>query len=367
MPKDGNLQEEYIKNNTIIRVVAGSHAYGTNLPDSDWDERGVFIDSFERIALPFEKIEQFKFKNDDVVLYELSKFMPLLLDQNPNILEILWTKKSDILSITSGGERLKAFRKDFLTKRIKDSYVGYAISQLNRIKGHNKWINNPKSVQEPCEVDFVSVVWNYTENKRFNKIVPKEGYFAIGLGGNHFGLLKNSEGQFKNWAGESGKIAVIDVGQLPGINHMQVKPDLIVRFNEDLYAAERKNWKDYWGWKQNRNEKRAEMENTHGYDTKHAMHLIRLLKTGCEVLECGEILVDRQDKDFLLDIRNGCFSFEEIISMSQKLTQQVEQLAKKSNLPNKPNYALAKEVMLSIYKETWGLDIKEQKKLSVKL
>ncbi len=362
-----NVDEKFIQDNTIIKVVAGSHAYGTNLPSSDWDERGIFVDSMERIILPFEKIEQFQFEKDDVVVYELSKFMPLLLEQNPNILEILWAEDKNILSLTEEGKYLMSFRETFLTKKIKDSYVGYATSQLGRIKGHNKWINNPQPEQEPQQIEFFSVVWNYSNDKAFNKQVPKDDYFAINLGDNHFGLFKNTDKEFSNWIDKKGKTNPIDKTKVSIINQKQMKPEIIVKFNEAAYKASHQNWKSYGTWKNNRNEKRAELEIKYGYDTKHAMHLIRLLKTGCEVLEHGKVFVHREDKDFLLSIRNGEYSYEEILKMSQDLTEKVNQLVVKSNLPEQANYDLAKEVMLNIYKSKWNLDLKDQNKVKSKL
>ena len=94
-----NISDDFVKDNTILQVVAGSHAYGTNLPTSDWDERGIFIDNMERIMLPFEKVEQHKFEYDDIVVFELSKFMPLLLEQNPNVIELIWTAPEDVLKL----------------------------------------------------------------------------------------------------------------------------------------------------------------------------------------------------------------------------------------------------------------------------
>lgn len=362
-----NVDEKFVTDNTIIKVVAGSHAYGTNLPSSDWDERGIFVDSMERIILPFEKIEQFQYEKDDVVVYELSKFMPLLLEQNPNILEILWAEDKNILSVTEEGKYLMSFRETFLTKKIKDSYVGYATSQLGRIKGHNKWINNPQPEQEPQQIEFFSVVWNYSENKSYNKQVPQQDYFAINLGDNHFGLFKNTDKEFSNWIDKKGKTNPIPKEKVSIINQKQLKPEIIVKFNEAAYKASHQNWKSYWTWKNNRNEKRAELEIKYGYDTKHAMHLIRLLKTGCEVLEYGKVFVHREDKNFLLSIRNGEYSYEEILKMSQELTEKVNHLVVKSNLPQEANYVLAKEVMLNIYKSKWNLDLKDQNKIKSKL
>lgn len=356
--------EDFARKNTILKVVAGSHAYGTNLPSSDWDERGIFLDCQERIMLPFEKIEQVQFKEDDVVVYELSKFMPLLLAQNPNVIELLWTDPKDILEKTKQGEMLIENRKEFLSRQIKDSYVGYAMSQLKRIKGHNKWINNPQSEKEPEKKDFMSIVWNYTNNKEFNKKVPLENFVAIDLGDNHFSLwsLDRLKTNKNSWIDKRGNPNVIDREEFLKINIENISPDLIVKFNKTIFENTHDNWKMYWNWKKNRNEKRSELEEKFGYDTKHAMHLIRLLRSGVDILEFGVVPVKREDKDYLLDIRSGKYTYEEIIKESERLKNKVELIANKSALPEKPNVNLAKQVMLEIYNSHWNLDLNNEVK-----
>ena len=97
------------------------------------------------------------------------------------------------------------------------------------------------------------------------------------------------------------------------------------------------------------------------------MHLIRLLKSGCEILEYNEVFVKREDKDFLLSIREGKYTYDEIIKMSEELTNKVQDLAKKSTLPTETNYDLAKNLMLKIYSEHWGLQLKSEQKNKLKM
>ncbi len=360
--------EQLAEKNCILRVVAGSHAYGTNLPSSDWDERGIFVDDISRIVLPFEKIEQVQLTRDDIVLYELSKYMPLLLAQNPNVIELIWTDPSDVIEKTELGDLLLDNRKQFLSKQVKDSYVGYAQSQLKRIKGHNKWINNPQPEQEPEPKDFMSVVWNYTSHKDYNKVVPFEGFVAIDLGDNHFSLwdIDKLKIDKKSWIDKRGNANPIARQDFSDLNPQNLPPDMIVKFNKTLFESHHTNWKMYWNWKKNRNEKRSVLEESFGYDVKHAMHLIRLLRSGLDILEYGVVPVKRPDKDYLLDIRNGKFTYDEIVQESERLTKKVEEISKKSSLPSTPNYDLAKQVMLEVYQKHWGLYPQDKKDKKLK-
>lgn len=356
-----NMLEELAKSNTILQVVAGSHAYGTNIPGSDWDERGIFVDNIERICLPFEKIEQVQLREDDIVIYELSKYMPLLLEQNPNVIELLWTDEKDITKNTDLGQLLIDNRKNFLSIAVKDSYVGYATSQLTRIKGHNKWINNPQSEQEPQAKDFMSVIWNSTENKEYNKKVPTHGFFAINLGNYQFALFENKDKKYykhDSWFDNKGNPITIDKSKEHEIKTSGIQPSMFVKFNKPQYETGHDNWKNYWKWKNNRNKARSVLEEKFGYDVKHAMHLIRLLRSGVDILEKGEVPVKRPDAQYLLSIRNGEFTYEEIVKESERLTQKVKDISSKSNLPQEPNIELAKAIMLEIYSKKWNMSLK---------
>ena len=59
--------------------------------------------------------------------------------------------------------------------------------------------------------------------------------------------------------------------------------DLLDR--ERRYRGALREWQQYQEWTRSRNPARAELERRHGYDTKHAMHLIRLLRMAVEILE----------------------------------------------------------------------------------
>ena len=69
----------------------GSHAYGLNTKDSDEDYGGIFMASADQLlGLGFDYQEQVQNETNDIVWYELNKFMRLLLSSNPTILESLF-------------------------------------------------------------------------------------------------------------------------------------------------------------------------------------------------------------------------------------------------------------------------------------
>lgn len=83
---------------------------------------------------------------------------------------------------------------------------------------------------------------------------------------------------------------------------------------------------------------RRKLHEKYGYDTKYAMHLIRLLRTCTELLTDGEIYVKRPDARELIAIRNGSLTEAELIGMVLELETKNAQLVKTSILPDEPNY-----------------------------
>lgn len=76
----------------------------------------------------------------------------------------------------------------------------------------------------------------------------------------------------------------------------------------------------------------------YGYDTKNAMHLIRLLKMGIEILTEGEVNVLRHDNRELMDIRNGKYTREEIEGEAKRLQNLLDAAYVNTTIPTKPDY-----------------------------
>ena len=96
-------------------------------------------------------------------------------------------------------------------------------------------------------------------------------------------------------------------------------------------------WNQYENWKKQRNPARAELEAKFGFDTKHGMHLIRLMRMCKEIMTDGSVNVKRQDRDELLAIRNGERSYDSVVEEANRLDQENVDLHKISTLPEKAN------------------------------
>ncbi|TXH46466.1 MAG: nucleotidyltransferase, partial [Desulfurellales bacterium] len=147
------MDKSTVERNTILLVNAGSHAYGTNLPTSDLDTRGVCVATRD-FVLGLRRFEQWIEKEPvDCTVYELRKYLAFAADANPNILEIVFADDSDVLTQTPIGAKLRAHRRLFLSKKAKYTFSGYAIAQLKKIESHRRWLLNPPTAP-PTRTEF---------------------------------------------------------------------------------------------------------------------------------------------------------------------------------------------------------------------
>lgn len=138
--KNRTLQQ-LMTENLLVKHKAGSHAYGTNIATSDEDYRGIFCADPINVRTPFFKVEEAEDTNEeDTKLYELAAYMKLCLDCNPNIIETLWVDDADITFRTPAYDLLRSARHELLSSKIAFTTSGYALAQLKRIRGHNKWL-----------------------------------------------------------------------------------------------------------------------------------------------------------------------------------------------------------------------------------
>jgi len=342
--------KELMTENLLVKHYAGSHAYGTSTPTSDVDFRGIFVADPINVRTPFYRIDETTdTSEEDTKFYELSNFMKLALDCNPNVIETLWVDEKDIVHQTEGYKLLREAREKLLSRKVVFTFSGYAMSQLKRIRGHNKWINNPQEFTPPRQIDFVSLVHNFTKAKIFKVDMAdyRVNYRLVPFSGDVYGLyeahgyMSYSDDFTLNTAWE-------------GDSHQLGEPLFVVKFNKQVYLEAKEKWAQYWEWKKNRNVKRSELEEKFGYDTKHAMHLVRLLRMCSEVLKDGVVNVRRPDAEELLQIRNGAWSYEDLVTYAEGLDKyNQEVLYPKSNLPAKPNLHLAAELIMDVQDLTW--------------
>jgi hypothetical protein len=120
---------------------------------------------------------------------------------------------------------------------------------------------------------------------------------------------------------------------------------------ERAYRAAAKHWSNYQAWLRDRNPARAELEARYGYDTKHAMHLLRLLRVGEEILREGVVRVLRPDAEWLLAVRNGALTYDHVLTYAAEHKARLAATIAHSPLPEEPDEQAADRLLIELQTE----------------
>ena len=113
----------------MLLGVSGSYGYGTNREGSDIDFRGVAL-NLPSDLIGLTSFEQYEDTATDTVIYSFNKLVNLLLNCNPNTIEILGLDEEQYVIKTPVGQELLDHRQLFLSKRAAASFGHYADAQL---------------------------------------------------------------------------------------------------------------------------------------------------------------------------------------------------------------------------------------------
>lgn len=102
---------------------------------------------------------------------------------------------------------------------------------------------------------------------------------------------------------------------------------------------------------------RPELEEMYGFDTKYAMHMLRLGFQGIELLTTGRLSLPMREpaRSFLLDVRRGKVSERECLTRAGELEQELTDLAITSPLPDAPEETRVEEWMFDAYRRRWAV------------
>lgn len=236
-----------VEKHTILAGYMGSHSHGTYIPPKkggidDKDIMGICVPPL-KFYLGLQKFEQIQVWVDeyDIVMYEMRKFVSLLLKSNPNVIGLLWIPENLYVKRTKWGDLLIENRDIFTSKEAYKAFTGYAYSQLLKMDHHE------------CN-----------------------GFMGS---------------------------------------------------------------------------KRKQLIEEHGYDTKNAAHLIRLLRMGIEFLSTGELNVFRDDAKQLMAIKKGEFTLDKIKLMAEDLFKNSQEALIHSKIADKPDCKKAEEILIKCITE----------------
>ena len=320
---------EHLKDRLLFLTLGGSYAYGTNTDTSDVDVRGCALNRPSDL-LGLSTFEQVIDTATDTVVYSFNKLIGLLLNCNPNTIELLGCKPEHYFYMTDIGREMIDNRKLFLSKRAVQSFGGYANQQLNRLENA---IARDRLAQAQKEEHILRSMQGTLASceSRYTKF--DKGSLVL--------YTADSEREER----DREIFANIQLEKYPVREFNSILNDLtnVVGTYDKL---------------NHRNHKKDE-----AHLDKHAMHLIRLYLMCLDILERGEIVTCREaERELLMSIRNGAYRNEdgtyrqEFFDMVRDLEQRTAYAAKHTELPEQPDLQRIEEFVMSVnYRAVTGI------------
>lgn len=408
-----NIDKILSKNTDCVPIfiaVCGSVSYGMDLPASDLDAKCVYIQSINSLmselkigeANPLVYKKQLGGKEkgmtsnekskEDISMYEIGRFLELVADNNPNIMEMLFSEDDCIVYKHPIWDTIKDKLKanNVLTKKCYYTFFNYANQQINKATGLNKKIKNPVEYIRKTPIDFSYVVFDDDSTMSLRAYLDKNsldqricGVSKISHCNGLYSLYYdyNSHNSFSKLVDkderESNRISKREKGETMGLgykgiikendNNEEVSNDIrvssipkdekfLVRFsyNKDGYMSYCKDYKEYWEWVNTRNEERYKdnTESGRDYDGKNLSHCMRLLYMANEIADNKGLLLRRDEKlrKELLSIKKGEPTYDEIIFKVQNLTEGLKEKYDNSVLPESVSYDVLSKILLEARK-----------------
>lgn len=295
---------------TLYKVRVGSHLYGLNRPESDEDYMGIFMPTADDL-LGLKKVEEIdnstkessktrRNTSDDVddKSYSLHKFMHLLLQNNPNIVEVLFANRDNILVDSPEFKELRENVDKLVSFKVYYTFTGYAYSQKKKL--------TVKAERYGSLVEAIDKIEKMFTRKYLESTTSK-------LSEEEADLLNAS---LKYYKGHKGNTESFHKG-------MPLKT-----IYEKLVEE-----RDNYGWRV-----KTDTFDTLGYDVKFGYHLIRILAEGYELLNTGKLVypISGEARDDIVRVRSGEVQLKDLYRLYDKWKDRCD--STKGSLPAKPDF-----------------------------
>jgi predicted nucleotidyltransferase len=215
----------------------------------------------------------------------------LLSACNPNIIELIGVRESEIIQISDLGREVRDNSQLFLSKRCFKSFINYANAQLRRLE--NALARDSYNKHDKQKHIIKSIETQLLSNQMPEGIHPESFSFSL----------------------QDDIHVSVNLKDVP-LNSFLATQSLI------------SNTVRNFGKLNHRNHKKDEY-----HLNKHAMHLIRLYLMGIEILESGEINTYREkDRDLLLSIKNGEMPYQDVFKLQAELEERIKKAYDTSKL-----------------------------------
>ena len=311
---------KWLSNNIMYETIMGSYAYGVSSDTSDMDLYGfamppkdvIFphtaghIEGFGTNKPSFDQFlcdhveDKEERKQYDCSIFNITKYFTLLTQNNPNMIDSLFTPDFCVQHITKVGTMVRERRREFLHKGSWHKFKGYAFGQQHKME-----------IKE-VKVDFLV---------KFEQ---------------EHGILRET-----TFANAETELRDRNKG-LKAFHQYKELDDSVIEEYVRLYRQGMESSKRFEGIK------------IHGMDVKFAYHVVRLLDEAEQILTTGDIDLQR-NREQLKAIRRGEMSKDEIKAWFTERENSLQKLYETSNVvPHSPDEGKIRQLLADCIEEHYG-------------
>lgn len=364
----------------LIEFIRGSQLYGLSTPLSDVDTGGVFIAKPEEVLGMLNYRSQVSDPRHDNTWYELGEFIKLGCKSNPTVLEALFVPEDKIIGEVHPWFKLIRDNRDkFISKQCFNPFFGYAKSQIVKAKGLKKKIWNPIE-KRLTPIDFCYLANSDGGTDTLLSFLEKKGLKQEYCGIIRLNHMRDTYNLYYDWGahvqgeeslGETFKQTLEAYGYIGsepfGYRGIICKDDgnelrlseipvgeqanflCTFSYNASHYSEHCREYKEYKEWEKNRNPVRYSTNLKHNVDSKNMLHCFRLIHMAKEIAQGKGIILERsEDKDFLMNVRNNKYEYEELMEMLDKETKEMNEVMEKSTIPDNPDVEFINDLLIKI-------------------
>lgn len=309
----------------IYKIRTGSHLYGLNTPESDEDYGGLVLPT-PRQLLGIHKVKEIDMSSEgakkqtrntkddtDEKYYTLDKFLSLLTNMNPNIVEYLFSPEYIVDSEVM--QELRENYEKIVCKKVWWSFSGYAYAQRKKMVVKKERYQSLVSAISWLESQF-ELLFRFESHKIYP--ITEE-------------LSEELNAKIKYYKGKKENCESFHKGM-----------DLHMIYGKLVDERDRYGWRVHTS---------SFMEL--GYDCKFGYHIIRLLHEGRQLLETGKLTfpIEGSVKEDIMRIRNAEVPYEELLTMYDGYYKLCEEAYKNTTLRENPDFAFIDTFQYKTYLE----------------
>lgn len=320
----------------LCKLLSGSRLYGCDVPDSDFDYKGVYVANLDELvrgelgvrnSVTPATDEDCKVEEE---YFHVQKFAHLLAGQETVVLSCLFTPPEFWIETSPEWKWLYDNRKNFISKDIK-ALAGYSRSQACKygIKGEKL-----RTLMDFSEA--LQKLADHPREAKYRITNPETGSLIIEVFEALEVTFRDRPG-VRLWAHERGEVVIRHI-EVCGKSFGHTTPF-------KLWLPVVNKMVSKYG------DRSKEAMEADGSDRKAQYHAVRILSEATQLLTTGDITYPRPERTLLLDIRKGRLSNDEVVDVIDAAFETMNEAERTSTLPQ----SRRKEC------EEWGIGVQKER------